>query len=307
MHSPHPSRNCPQILRPALATAEAVLAGACHRAGVDHTGARLVQLVGNAVFQLARAPIFVKIILNAGLRYRAENSVAAARLLADHGVPAVRLAPVACAQPVHLYGCTVTFWKRVPQAGPPAGSGELAKLLTQLHTIPTDPSLRRWDPIADLRARIAAAADINVEQQRWLRSRCERLAEDLTGMRYRLPRAVIHGDARPANLINTRTGPVVCDLDTVCVGPAEWDLVPMAVGALRFRGHHAAYRELVDLYGYDVTTWGGFATLRRVRELKLVAVAVPMAAGNPRIHSQLRHRLRTLREGADAAWWTPYR
>jgi hypothetical protein len=106
---------------------------------------------------------------------------------------------------------------------------------------------------------------------------------------------------------------VLCDLDTVCVGPAEWDLVPMAVAALRFRGYRAAYRELVDCYGYDVTTWDGFAVLRRVRELKLVAVAVavavavPMAAGNPTIRHQLHHRLWTLREGADGAWWRPYR
>ena len=40
---------------------------------------------------------------------------------------------------------------------------------------------------------------------------------------------VICGDAHLGNMIATPTGPVLCDLDTACIGPREWDLVPLAV------------------------------------------------------------------------------
>ena len=59
---------------------------------------------------------------------------------------------------------------------------------------------------------------------------------------------------RPASSMVTRSsgmssrspaGPVICDFDGVSIGPREWDLVPVAVGALRFdyaAGLHEAVR-----------------------------------------------------------------
>ncbi|MFB9902918.1 phosphotransferase family protein [Allokutzneria oryzae] len=286
---------------------KSVLIEACERAGIDPRGARLVKVIGTTVFVLPGCGVVAKIILSPGLRHRAGCAVRAARLLAAHDVPAVRLVETACEQPVLVDGGAVTFWRQVPESGWPVRRGEFAGLLKRLHGIPIDPVLCSWDPVTDLRARIADADNVDGELLEWLVSRCDEVERQLAGVRYRLPRAVIHGDARLANVLCGLTGPTLADLDTVCVGPVEWDLVPTAVAALRFPGGLAAHRELAASYGYDITTWDGFGALRLARELKLLTVALPMAAEDPHVREQVRHRLRTLREGDDAAWWAPYR
>ncbi|MGH3982172.1 MAG: phosphotransferase family protein, partial [Pseudonocardiaceae bacterium] len=218
-----------------LPTARAVLAAACTTAGLDHTGARLIRFVGNAVFHLAHHPVVVKITLSTRLWRRAGNALAAARVLAAHRVPAVR--PTAHpARPVYVGPYPVTFWQQIHDDGPPPTMADLAGLLTQLHHIPLPhlpvAGLPGWDPVPDLRRRIAAAQDTDPDQLHFLRERCDEAAEKLAGLRYRLPRAVIHGDARLGNLIASPQGPVLCDLDTTSIGPPEWDLVPAAVAAL---------------------------------------------------------------------------
>jgi hypothetical protein len=60
------------------------------------------------------------------------------------------------------------------------------------------------------------------------------------------------------NLIDGKNGAVICDLDSGCEGPREWDLVPLAVGKLRFDYPGDGYGALADVYGFDVITWEGF-------------------------------------------------
>ncbi|MFB9907612.1 phosphotransferase family protein [Allokutzneria oryzae] len=290
-----------------LLRVKSVLVQACDRAGIDPSGARLVNVLGTAVFLLPDSGTIAKVILSPGLRHRASSAVRAARLLAAHGVPAVRLAETDCEQPVLAEEGAVTFWRRHPESTWPVGRGEFAALLKRLHAISIDPALREWDPVADLRTRVADATDLDPELADWLLSHCDEVEKYVEKLSFQLPRAVIHGDAQPANVLSGVAGAVLADLDGVCVGPAEWDLVPTAVAALRLPGGVAAHRELADFYGFDVTTWDGFNVLRRVRELELVTIALPMVSVDRGIREQMHHRLRVLRAGDDAALWDPYR
>jgi Ser/Thr protein kinase RdoA (MazF antagonist) len=287
-----------------------VLARACARVGLDDTGARIVRCVNNAVYRLERHPIIVRITLTPGLRHRALAAVEAARLLDRHRVPVVQPLP----QIVHVEEHVVTFWLRAADTGRVPSVAELARLLRRLHRVPSaGAALPRWDPVTDLRTRIHDARtrgwpDTDLDL---LARRCDAIEDALSTIRYQLPECVIHGDAQVGNLIATPGGAIWCDLDTACVGPREWDLVPVAVRQLRFRpgvDQHCVdhQRQLADAYGFDVTRWPGFPVLRELRELKLAAVGMPIAR-DTHARTELRRRLHSIRTGDTTTQWTPYR
>ncbi|EWM12147.1 phosphotransferase enzyme family protein [Kutzneria sp. 744] len=284
----------------------AVLTQACRQVGLDPAGAALVRLVNNAVFRLVRHRVMVRVTLIEGLAHRAHTAVSAGRMLAAHGIPAVRPL-LGISNPVHLDRHAVSFWKEVVDTGATPTAVQLGDLLTRLHNLRTAGlGLPSWNPIAELRSRITATHGWDRGDVDFLWRRCEAVESALAALDYPLPAGVIHGDAHLGNMITTPAGPVLCDLDTVCVGPREWDLVPLAVSQLRFGRAVDVHRQLVDAYGVDITTWPGFPVLRELRELKLAAVGLPIAYLNPAVGAELRLRLRSLRAAHTTARWTPY-
>ena len=287
--------------------AHAILAVACHQVGLDPDDAQLVQAVDNSVFRLAGTPAVVKVMTNPLLAHRARNSVASARLLAVHGVPAVRpLFDVP--NPVIVDECSVSFWHEVCDVGTGPTGAEFARRLTQLHQLPINcPNLRAWDPIADLRSRIAGADAADPADVDFLTRRCDEVEAELAGLSYELPTAVIHGDAHAGNLIMTPIGSLLCDLDTVAIGPREWDLVPVAVRQLRFAPRTDFHGEMVAAYGVDVTKWDGFPVLRDLRELDLAAAALRLVHRDPLAGLEFRRRLRSLRMALTDVRWNVQR
>jgi hypothetical protein len=285
----------------------AVLARACGQVGLDPTGAALVRLVNNAVFRLVRHRVMVRVTLTEGLAHRAQAAVAAGRMLAAHGIPAVRPL-LGIPNPVHVEGRAVSFWKEVVDTGSAPTAPQLGDLLTRLHRLPiAGVRLPRWNPINDLRSRITDVHGWDHDDVDFLSRRCDAVESALAALDYQLPASVIHGDAHLGNMITTPAGPVLCDLDTASVGPPEWDLVPLAVSQQRFSHAADVHRQLAVAYGIDITTWPGFPVLRELRELKLTAVGLPNAHVNPLVGFELRLRLRSLRAARTTARWTPYR
>lgn len=292
----------PRYSRAKLAAA---LAEVCAAVGLDSRGASLLRFVNNAVFRLREHDVVVRIVLAPSLAHRAKTVVSAAEWLAEHEVPAVRLLP-GVHQPVVAGGYVATLWQAVPEVGEPTGE-HLGELLRRLHALPAPSTLPRWDPVADVHRKVTDAEELGSSDREFLLRRCESLGRRLTEQRFRLPWSVVHGDAHLGNLIVGPDGPVLCDLDSMCLGPAEWDLTPLAVGRLRMGHPPDRYRELMAAYGADVRTWPGFSLLRALRELKITASALPILRSNPRIREQLRHRLRTMRAGDVRTSWSPYR
>ncbi|MEU4398250.1 phosphotransferase [Micromonospora orduensis] len=145
--------------------------------------------------------------------------------------------------------------------------------------------------------------------------RCCKAEEDLDRVAWRLPPGVIHGDAHTGNVLlpaagqgrPAPSGPLLCDLDGMCIGPREWDLVPTAHGATRFGRAPADYQGFAEAYQFDVTAWTGWPVLRRVRELQLVTSTIDRLAGRPDVARELAHRLRSLLTEDLGATWTRYR
>jgi hypothetical protein len=284
----------------------AVLAEVCSRAGLDHRGARLVKFTANAVFRLAKDPVVVRIAGSAGLLHRVDKVVRVADWLAEHEVPAVRLLPD-LPQPVAVGPYLATVWQLVPSVGRPTG-GDLGILLRRMHSLPPPPvELPDWAPLDDVRRRLGDAEELAGGDRAFLQERCDELAERLAALRFPLGARVIHGDAHLGNVIVGPSGPVLCDFDSTCFGPPEWDLTPLPVGLHRFGGSGQSYRQLVEVYGFDVTDWPGFAVLRDVRELKLVTSVLPILRSNPDVRAELHRRLASVRSGDTSRGWSRYR
>ncbi|CAL99423.1 phosphotransferase enzyme family protein [Saccharopolyspora erythraea] len=288
--------------RPKLALA---LAEICAAVGLDSRDARLLRFVNNGVFLLEREQVIVRIVLAPSFSYRAVNVVEAARWLAEHDVPAVRLLP-GIRQPVRVGGHLATLWRSVPDTGARPTGAHLGRLLRRVHSLPRPTTLPEWRPMEDVRRRLFDAEELDSDDRYFLEQRCDDVEQRLDALRFPLPRGVVHGDAHLGNLIVTPGGPVLCDLDSLCVGPPEWDLTPMAVGRLRLGHPPERYEELARAYGFDLLAWEGFQVLRDLRELKITVSVLPILRSNPGIRGELRRRLRTMRAGDVTAQWAPY-
>lgn len=283
-----------------------VLAETCALLGFDPAGARLLRFTNNAVYALVTAPFVIRIVGSTRLRHRVGTVVRVARHFERHGVPAIRLLDDV-QQPLEVGGHLVTVWHQVPSIGRPATSADLARLLRQVHALPAPDGLAEWAPFAAVRARVSDAEEISDADREFLLDRCAELEAALAGCEFPLPRGLVHGDAYPGNVIPGPDGPVLCDFDSSCVGPPEWDLTPLAVGRERFGDPPVRYRTFAATYGFDVTSWAGFSVLRAIRELKLTTSVLPILRSRPQVRPELFRRLDDLRNGRTDARWTRYR
>ncbi|MCP2169040.1 phosphotransferase family protein [Goodfellowiella coeruleoviolacea] len=284
----------------------AALARICAGAGLDHRGATLLRFTNNAVFQLASHPVVVRIVGSVALRHRVRKVVRVANWLAEHDVPAVRLLP-GVAQPVRAGEHLATLWLTVPSGHRRADGRDLAVLLRRLHRLPPPDGLPPWQPLDDVRRRLADAEELAAEDREFLERRCAEIETQLAELRFPLPPAVVHGDAHVGNVILGRHGPVLCDFDSTCLGPPEWDLTALPVGVARLGHPSQWYRQLVAEYGFDVTGWSGYPVLRQVRELKLTTSVLPILRSNPAVRDELHRRLADFRAGNTSSTWSPYR
>lgn len=284
---------------------EEILQRVCAQTGLPEDGARLLKFTNNAVYALDGAPVVVRIAGSQAVAEQADLVVRLTRWLSERGVPVVRpwdQAP----QPLQIEGCTITLWHTVPATGARPTGGDLGRILRDIHALEqADMVLPPWEPIAKARSRIAQAEQLTDAEHRWLMDECDRLDQALNDLEYVLEPGLIHGDAFLGNLICGPHGPVLCDFDSVCAGPREWDLTPVAAGALRFDYGDHAHPELAQEYGFDVADWPGFTTLRQVRELQLVTSVLPVLGSQPSLRPQWRHRFESLRHALPVTW-QPY-
>lgn len=268
-----------------------------------------MKFTNNAVIALPASRAVLRIPGSAVARARVPAVLAAATWFADHDLPTVRLWPN-LPQPVHVGPDPVTVWRQVTPGGPDPTPGDLATVLRGIHALDHPPhDLPVWGVTDGIRRRLATATGLDPDTHAYLTGELadvEDQVKALADLPPLIPPGVVHGDAHVGNLIASPTGPVLCDFDSTSVGPREWDLTPAAVGALRFSYRPDVHRGLADAYGADVTTWPGFPTLRRLRELQLVTSVLPVLDANPALRPQWQHRLNTFRNNDYHTPWTPY-
>ena len=110
-----------------------------------------------------------------------------------------------------------------------------------------------------MRSRLSHSDALTSAEHSKLSTLVDDCEQRLRGVTFTLPLSVIHGDASVGNIIRAETGQLVLfDLEGVCEGPAEWDLIITAV--YRELGWHTGdeYRDFVRTYGFDVSQWDGY-------------------------------------------------
>lgn len=289
------------------ATTAQTLALACAKAGLDASGARLVRLGENAVYQLAAHPVIVRIGRTAAYLPEIQTGVAVARWLSGVDYPAVRLV-ADMEQPLLLDGRVVTFWELLSTEY--AAVADLAILLRRLHALepPASLPLRELRPLERTRRRIEAGLLDSADKQ-FLIGRAEELSERWALLEYALPAGPIHGDASIGNVIRTQDGhPVLIDLDGFSVGPREWDLALTALYYERFGWHtRDEYQEFAELYGFDVMGWPGYHVLRSIRELIMVGWLSQNIQEGVEVAAEISKRLFDLRSGREGRLdWRPF-
>lgn len=284
-----------------------VLAEVCARIGADATEATLIKFTNNAVFALPSSAVVVRIAGSPAVARSARKVVDVAMWLASRDMPTVRLA-TDLPQPLDVNGHLVSLWKLVPDTGDQPTGHDLGIILRRFHALSdAPPDLPAWDTLGAIRRRLEVAETLTREEHAFLTETADAIGSDLHDVEYVLEPGPIHGDPFVGNLIPGPDGPILCDFDSTSFGPREWDLVPAAVGRLRFRYPVDYHGQLAESYGFNILEWSGFTVLRRLRELQLVCSVLPVLATNTSIRTQWRYRFDTFRSGDDGARWTTYR
>jgi hypothetical protein len=304
----------------------------CDEAGLDASRASFIKYTMNAVFRVGSH--IVRLSTGEFAIDHASRGVSVAQMLEIAEAPTIRLARLRVPQPIQSEGWVATVWDYVHASEMDPLPIDLASPLQNMHSLKVMPgAFGQWDPIPRFRKRIDRAANLSNKRAQefaewakaevgisaqeligWLREQCDRREEELRDIQWHLPSGVIHADAHTGNILlrGRPTRPcadesaILCDLDGVTCGPPEWDLTPTAHGAIRFGRSRRDYDAFADAYGFDITMWEGWPTLRATRELQLTTSVIGDLAGRSGIAMQLAHRLRSMLSKNDAELWTRF-
>jgi hypothetical protein len=273
--------------------ADRVARKAAAAAGLAHERTELVRLGSNAILRLPHG-VIARVARGATWIDAAEHEVAVAAALDAAGVPCVQLLPVS--QPAVIDGYPVTFWVEIPGPLRRPTTGDLGAVIRKLHGADVALPLPPLDPWAHIADRIEASP-ITDTDRRVLRRVLAEVQDEWQGVRFDLDAGVIHGDAHAGNFAKgADRATLMLDLDTVCTGPREWDLVPTGMYATTLHWiKPGEYRAFVEAYGgYDVTRAPAYPLLCRMRELRMTAWIAQHAAESDRLAAEVAHRVACL-------------
>jgi aminoglycoside phosphotransferase (APT) family kinase protein len=291
------------------AVAKSVLTTACEIVELDAEDARLLRLGENALFHLPAESAVVRIARTMDYWRDVVKEVAVARWLAGNQFPAARVCEIS--QPIQVTEHPVTFWQFIN--GRNGGRNHIAylgALLRRLHNFPrpTTFDLPGEDILGRVRKRIEAASVSSADRDFLLR-RLGELEAELPCLRYPLSPAPTHGDAHVQNLMICDEEPILIDFERFAWGHPEWDL-SMTATEYQTAGWwtDSEYKQFVDAYGYDVTSWtDGFPVLRAVHEIKMTTWLMQNVNESADIAKEYEKRMRTIRgQAANSESWRPF-
>ncbi|MEU6150612.1 aminoglycoside phosphotransferase family protein [Actinosynnema sp. NPDC047251] len=288
--------------------ARAALVRACAAANLEVADPQLLRLGENAIFRLNGTGTVVRIARNDTHWDDAVKEVNVAKWLGRNDFPSARTTDVP--QPLLVDGgYPVTFWAFIDgRNGQPGDVGTLGALLRRLHALPRPGSfeLPQQDLLARVEPRIESSP-IDAGDKDFLLELCDRLGSEIGGLNYELPVGPVHGDAHVQNLMFTGSAPTLIDFEAFSWGHPEWDLGVTATEYMTAGWWTAdQYREFVDAYGFDVTSWDGFGVVRATHELKMTTWLMQNVQTSPKIAEEYALRIATLRDRENIGGWNTF-
>jgi hypothetical protein len=281
---------------------------ACRSIGLDPTGAILVRLGENAMYQLRSKTVMVRIGRS---EEAARKETLVAEWLADHNFCAARPTGHSNQPVVTNRGVPVTFWEFIHEGIQPVTSADLGRILRELHDlpVPTNFQLPDFTPMPKVEERISKLPDgvLSGEDVGFLRHRHREITEEFVNLEFVLSPGPLHGDAHARNLMRCANGTIkLIDFEDFCHGPREWDV---AVEAVRHQAFgwvsEDDYRSYVAEYGFDVIRWPGFRTLRAARELNMTTWLAQRLGQDAAIDAEVRRRITDLQDEQSTRHWSP--
>jgi Ser/Thr protein kinase RdoA (MazF antagonist) len=287
-------------------TTLATLRKACAAVDLEGSGAELLRLGENALYQLRDAPIVARIARTTQYLPTVRMELAVARWLAATGLPAARVV-ASLDQPQVVGDQVVTFWELIQETAPKPTVAELGAVLSRLHSlhVPDSLDLPEQPILGRTLSRIDTTTTLSSSDREFLHGLAEQLREEHDRLRFVLPAAAIHGDADVSNLMRGPDGAVrLIDFESFAYGPPEWDLALTAAGFDDFDDESpGTYQEFVDAYGYDVRAWDGYDVLRRIYELKMTTWLMQNVDESPKVAAEFDMRMRDLRDPSRPRRW----
>ena len=294
------------------ASTRRTLAEACAAVGLNPEGARLLRLGENAIYALDTAPVVVRIARSLAMLEDVRKEVRAARWLAGIDFPATRLAEFTQEEPLIVQERhPVTFWDYIESTEPAPTIADLGRILRQFHDldVPEWVTLPLFDPFTRVPTRLAnPPGNVDPQAVSFLNELFEDLKARYTQLAFEFPPGPVHGDAHTANLIRVPTKEIVLiDLETVCLGPREWDLTLPASYLHRFGWlSRVTYQTFVDSYGFDIVEWSGFEVLARIRELTMTTWLMQLTDVHGDTKREFDKRVHDLSEGVKPHQWRAF-
>jgi Ser/Thr protein kinase RdoA (MazF antagonist) len=284
---------------------KAALRAACVLAGLDYSGARLLHVRGNAVYQIPNDNVIVRLRAipkqPGTIREQLTASLKATSWLCRHGYPAIE--PLELDQPIAVDGHLATFWRYVALTSADARDlTSLGRLIRWLHDLDQpDIVLPTANPLGSFRADVNDNDAITQADQQWLLARADDLQEEYERTHWALGTGMIHGDAHAGNLLHTPDGILLGDWDSVSYGPREQDLVPTSMW-YRYGRPPAEWTIFTAAYGIAARDVPTIPLLQNLRELQALA-AYARNASDDAYRTELTRRITSLKTGDPALPW----
>ncbi|MBC8991545.1 phosphotransferase enzyme family protein [Micromonospora chalcea] len=272
--------------------------------GLPAHDASAVRIGENGVVLLPSAGVLARVVPRAAKGSDPRREIEIAAWLASRQVPVVHPARP---EPIIIGQYVVSLWEYLPDSRP-ADLVTLAECLRRLHSVPLPMNLLpHLSPFDKFEVRLETGAGLDTSDRVFLRQFRDELSTRWNMAEFALGEAVLHGDAHMENLLVTPGGrQAFVDLETVCIGPPEWDLT---LTALYYECGWFSAKEYVDFvrtYGFDVRRSPSWPVLRLIRMLRMTLWLAQSADNDPQRQRQLRHRINTLQKGTAPAGWTGY-
>ncbi|MEP4645903.1 MAG: phosphotransferase, partial [Lentilitoribacter sp.] len=137
------------------------------------------------------------------------------------------------------------------------------------------------------------------------------LIEEIENVEMLLPKTprygstvAVHGDAHLGNVIWSNGDGYLIDFESVSIGRADFDIIPMAVTYKRFL-QDIEIDTFLDAVIPGLTYQDIPLNLLRVRELTMITWLGEVASSNPEYGEQFEFRIETLKSNMEFAKWSP--